>query len=108
MLVDFHIREGLEELQRLKDLFLVSQEVRGRTRKAQLSTLAAHQILSQLQPEDSKFPYAIKGNTQWGCTGFGMCEISHLRDSTSVCVRAAFLHVRFLKSMSYSIPRRLS
>lgn len=41
MLVDFHIREGLEELQRLKDLFLVSQEVRGRTRKAQLSTLAA-------------------------------------------------------------------
>lgn len=42
MLVDFYIREGLTELWRLMDLFLVTQEVRGTTRKAQLSTPATH------------------------------------------------------------------
>lgn len=42
MLVDFHTLEGLKGLRRLMDLFLVAQEVRGTTRKAQLSTPAAH------------------------------------------------------------------
>lgn len=42
MLVDFHTLEGLKGLQGLMDLFLVAQEVRGTTRKAQLSTPAAH------------------------------------------------------------------
>ena len=41
ILLDFYIQERLEELQRLMDLFLVTQEVRDRTRKAQLSTLTA-------------------------------------------------------------------
>lgn len=37
MFVDFHTREGLKELQRFMDLLLVTQEVHGRTGKAQLS-----------------------------------------------------------------------
>lgn len=91
--MDLHIQEGLEELQRLMDLFLVTQQVPGRTQKAQLSTVAVHEFVPSLQHEGSKSRSAIKGNTQWDHAGFGMCEISHL-DIALLCVQAAFLHVR--------------
>lgn len=42
MLMDIYIWEGLKELKKLMDLFLATQEVRGRTRKAQLRAPAAH------------------------------------------------------------------